>query len=90
MADDKKGSSLAAGVAGAVIGAAAAAAAIALSDEKNRKKAESILKDLQKQGNKVLKEISRKAMDLKDMAEKALPEAKEQSKKNSEKKAKSS
>lgn len=68
MANEKKGvSSLASGVAGAVIGAAAAAAAIALSDEKNRKKAESILKDLQKQGNKVLKEVTRKAMELKDL-----------------------
>lgn len=68
MADNNKGgNALAAGVAGAVIGAAAAAAAIALSDEKNRKKAEKVLEGLQKQGDKVLKEISRKAMELKDM-----------------------
>lgn len=75
MADEKKGAgSTVAAVAGAIIGAAATAAAIALSDEKNRKKAENILKELQKQGNKVLKEISKKAMELKDMGEpKKLP-----------------
>jgi len=74
MADDKKGvSPLATGVMGAVVGAAAAAAAIALSDEKNRKKAEGVLKDLQKQGDKVLKEISKRALELKDMGVKALP-----------------
>lgn len=77
MADDKKGlSPLATGVAGAVIGAAAAAAAIALSDEKNRKKAEKILSDMQKEGNKIFKEISRLALDLKDRGVKALPKAK--------------
>ena len=64
MANEKKGfNPLATGVAGAVIGAAAAAAAIALSDEKNRKKVEKILKDLQSQGDKVVKEISKKAPD---------------------------
>lgn len=74
MASDKKGVAAASGVLGAVIGAAATAAAIALSDEKNRKKAEQILKDLQKQGDKVLKEISKRAMQLKDMGEpKKLP-----------------
>ena len=67
MAENKKGiSPLATGVAGAVIGAAATAAAIALADEKNRKKAEKILGDLQKEGDKVLKEISRRALELKD------------------------
>ncbi|MBU1000715.1 hypothetical protein KKE78_04965 [Patescibacteria group bacterium] len=65
-AKDKGSSSLATGVAGAIIGAAAAAAALALSDEKNRKKAESVLKDLQKEGDKVLKEISKRAMEIKD------------------------
>lgn len=82
MSDDKKGiSPLATGVMGAVIGAAATAAAIALSDEKNRKKAEGILKDLQKQGDKVLKEISMRALELKDMGVKALPKAKSGGKK---------
>lgn len=67
MGDDKKGvSPLATGVAGAIIGAAAAAAAIALSDEKSRKKAEKVLEGLQKEGNKVLKEISKRAMEIKD------------------------
>ncbi|MDD5147815.1 MAG: hypothetical protein PHV63_04720 [Candidatus Daviesbacteria bacterium] len=67
MAEENKGPNpLATGVAGAIIGAAAAAAAIALSDEKNRKKAEKVLEGLQKEGNKVLKEISKKAMEIKD------------------------
>ena len=75
--NDKKGANpLATGVVGAVIGAAAAAAAIALSDEKNRKKAEGILKDLQKRGDKVLKEITRMALELKDRADQALPKGK--------------
>lgn len=78
MAQDNKGAgSLASGVAGAVIGAAAAAAAIALSDEKNRKKAEQILKDLQNQGDKVLKEITKKAMELKQISDKALSKQKQ-------------
>lgn len=67
MANEKKGlNPLATGVAGAIIGAAAAAAAIALSDEKNRKKVEKVLGSLQKQGDVVLKEISKKAMEFKD------------------------
>lgn len=67
MADNKKGiSPLATGVAGAIIGAAAAAAAVALSDEKNRKKAQEILESLEKEGSKVLKEISRRAMEIKE------------------------
>lgn len=71
MSNDKKGvNPLATGVAGAMIGAAAAAAAIFLSDEKNRKKAEKVLGDLQKQGDKVLKEISNKAMEIKDAVNK--------------------
>lgn len=67
MTQEKKGvSSLASGVAGAIIGAAAAAAAVALSDEKNRRKAEKILAGMQKEGNKIFKEITRIAMELKD------------------------
>ena len=73
MADEKKGvNPLTSGVVGAVIGAAATAAAIALSDEKNRKKVEAVLSDLQKQGDKVLQEITRRAMDIKDMGDRAL------------------
>ena len=69
MTGDKKGgvNPLTTGLAGAVIGAAAAAAAIVLSDEKNRKKAEEILKDLQKQGDRVIKEITKKAIELRDL-----------------------
>ena len=69
-----------AGLTGAVIGAAAAAAAIALSDEKNRKKAEGILNDLRKEGDKILKEITKKALELKDMGDKALSKPKKQPK----------
>ena len=77
MTQEKKGvNPLASGVAGAIIGAAAAAAAVVLSDEKNRKKAEKILKDLQTQGDKILKEISKKAMELKELGDKALPKPK--------------
>ncbi|MBI2019345.1 hypothetical protein HYS95_01580 [Candidatus Daviesbacteria bacterium] len=68
--ESKKGSVLTAGVAGAIIGAAAAAAAIALADEKNRKKAEKVLDSLQKEGNKIFKEISRRAMEIKDIVNK--------------------
>ena len=87
MADNKKGvNPLATGVAGAVIGAAAAAAAIALSDEKNRKKVEKVLGDLQKQGDRVIKEITKKAMDLKEMGNKAWAKPEKGSKKQSLKK----
>lgn len=85
MASDKKEfNSAAAGVAGAIIGAAATAAAIALSSEKNRKKAEAILKDLQKEGNKVIKEISKRALELKDKSDDVL--SKEEPKKIASKK----
>ena len=87
MADDKKGANpLASGVAGAVIGAAAAAAAIALSDEKNRKKAEKILSDLEKQGNRIFKQVSKLALEIKDRGMKALPESKSPKKVSSRKK----
>ena len=77
MAQDNKGlNSFATGVAGAVICAAAAAAAIALSDEKNRKKAEKILEDMEKEGNKVFREITRLARQLQDKSRKVLAPAK--------------
>lgn len=89
MTDEKKGvNPLATGVAGAMIGAAAAAAAIVLSDEKNRKKAENILKDLQKQGDKVLKEITKRTLELKDLSEKAISKTKAQPKKSKNKRKK--
>ena len=81
MAESKGINPLATGVAGAIIGAAAAAAAIALSDEKNRKKAEKVLGDLEKEGNKVFKEVTRIAMELKDKGVKALPRVKKAAKK---------
>lgn len=86
MAENNKGlSPLATGVAGAIIGAAAAAAAIALSDEKNRKKAEKVLESLQKEGNHVLKEISKRALEIKDSINNA-PETKKPKSLNAEKK----
>lgn len=68
---------VASGVIGAVVGAAAAAAAVVLSDEKNRKKAEAVLEGLEKQGNKIFQEVSKKAKELmgkgEEMVEKAEP-----------------
>lgn len=55
---------VASGVIGAMVGAAAAAAAVVLSDEKNRKKAEAVLEGLEKQGNKIFQEVSKKAKEL--------------------------
>ncbi len=88
MADGKKGvNPLTTGVVGAVIGAAATAAAIALSDEKNRKKVEAVLSDLQKQGDKVLKEITRRALDIKEMGDRALSKNEPRKLKGGKKKA---
>lgn len=83
MAEEGKkgGNVLTAGVAGAVIGAAAAAAAIALADEKNRKKAEKVLDTLQKEGDKIFKEVSRRALELKDVIAKKASETQEEPKK---------
>lgn len=87
MADNKKGLNPAAtAVAGALVGAAAAAAAIVLSDEKNRKKAEKILKDIQESGDKIIKDITQKARDLKDQADKQLGKTKTETKRLSGKK----
>lgn len=87
MGNGKKGLNPAAtAVAGAVIGAAAAAAAIALSDEKNRKKAEKILKDIQMSGDRIIKDITQKAKYLKNEADKQLGRTKEDTKKLSGKK----
>lgn len=87
MAQDKKGiNPLATGVAGAVIGAAAAAATIALSDEKNRKKAEKILNDMQKEGNKIFKDITKMALELRDKGIKVFPKTSDKPKKLAAKK----
>ncbi len=76
-----KSSPLASGIAGAIIGAAAAAAAIVLSDEKNREKAEKVLANLQKQGDKVLKEITRRALELREKEVKNIAKLKKVAKK---------
>ncbi len=85
MADSKGVNPLATGVAGAIIGAAAAAAAIALSDEKNRKKAEKVLGDLEKEGNSIFKQISKLALELKDKGARVLPKVKKAVKKATKK-----
>lgn len=72
--ENKGGGSLTAGVAGAIVGAAAAAAAIALSNEKNRKKAEEVLQSLEKQGSNLLKEITKRALEIKDAVGKSSTE----------------
>lgn len=65
MANEKKGINPAAtGLAGAIVGAVATAAAIALSDEKNRKKAEAFLKDLKERGEKGLEQLKKEAEKL--------------------------
>lgn len=88
MAQDNKGiNPLATGVAGAIIGAAAAAAAIALSDEKNRKKAEKILSEMEKEGDKVLKQITGLARQLQEKGKKAISSAKSNRTKPQAKKA---
>ncbi len=87
MGEAKKGLNPAAtAVAGALIGAAAAATAIVLSDEKNRKKAEKILKDIQESGDKIINDITQKARDLKDQADKQLSKTRGEVKKLSAKK----
>ncbi len=87
MAKDNKGvNPLATGIAGAIIGAAAGVAAMALSDEKNRKKAEKVLGDLEKEGAKVFQEIKRVALELKEKGVKQSPEAKKKLKKPLKKK----
>ena len=72
MADDKKGVNPAAtGLAGAIVGAVATAAAIALSDPKNRKKAESFLKDLKVRGEKGLAQLKKEADKINSQIQKA-------------------
>ncbi|MBI2017899.1 hypothetical protein HYS92_02510 [Candidatus Daviesbacteria bacterium] len=72
MADDKKGINPAAtGLAGAILGAVATAAAIALSDPKNRKKAEAFLKDLKERGEKGLEQLKAEAEKISNKVQKA-------------------
>ncbi len=58
------------GLAGAIVGAVATAAAIALSDPKNRKKAEEFLKDLKKRGEKGLKQLKKEAGKINNQLQK--------------------
>lgn len=71
MTDDKNtaGNSVLAGLAGAAVGAAVGAGAIILSDKKNRKKLESALEGLKKQGFDVLEIVQREAQTVKNRLE---------------------
>lgn len=72
MANEKGGINPAAtGLAGAIVGAVATAAAIALSDEKNRKKAEDFLKDLKERGEKGLEQLKKEAEKIGNQIQKA-------------------
>lgn len=76
-----------ASLAGAAIGAAVGAGAVILSDEKNRKKLESALEGLKKQGFDVLEIAKKEASSIKKqltpMAEEAVKEVKKATKKAS-------
>lgn len=71
MAEEKKGgvNSMIASLAGAAVGAAVGAGAIILSDKKNRKKLETALEGLKKQGFDVLDIVSREAKSVKNRLE---------------------
>lgn len=88
--DDKKGgvNPMMASLAGAAIGAAVGAGAVILSDEKNRKKLESALEGLKKQGFDVLEIAKREAGSIRDQlapAEEAVTEVKKVVKKTTKK-----
>lgn len=75
MSDKNNGlNSFATGVAGAIVGAAVGAAAVVLSDEKNRKKAGKVLKNMEKEGAKAFGEIKKTAVELKNTNQETLPE----------------
>lgn len=87
--NDKKGgvNPMVASLAGAAIGAAVGAGAVILSDEKNRKKLESALEGLKKQGFNVLEIAKNEAESIKKqltpVAEEAVKEVKKATKKAS-------
>lgn len=69
MAENKKTvNTVAAGLAGAVVGAAAAAGAIILADEKNRQKLEATLNKLKQEGFKVMEIMQKEAAEIKKIA----------------------
>lgn len=71
MANDNKGiNPVEAGLVGAVVGAAAGAAAIALSDKKTRKRVETKIGELRKEGEKRLDQMKEVASELRLEAQK--------------------
>jgi hypothetical protein len=83
---NKKGgmNPMVASLAGAAIGAAVGAGAIILSDEKNRKKLESALESLKKQGFNVMEIVQREAENVKKQI--GVGESEKPAKKTSKKK----
>lgn len=88
--DDKKGgvNPMVASLAGAAIGAAVGVGAVILSDEKNRKKLESALASLKKQGFDVLEIAKREAGSIRDQLSPAAEEVVKEVKKTAKKTAK--
>lgn len=86
--DQKKGgmNPMLASLAGAAVGAAVGAGAIILSDEKNRKKLESALESLKKQGFNVMEIVQREAENVKKQI--GTGESEKPAKKSSAKKGK--
>lgn len=84
---NKRTSNLAAGIAGGIIGAAVAVGAMALTDPKNRKKADQKIKDLRQWGNKALSDINKKTakdnIDEIDEKVKSIQEGKNEDQKSS-------
>src|SRR3972149_8272477 len=78
MAEEKKGSSVGAALAGLAIGAAVGAAAVVLSDEKKRKAIKSKVDHLAKEGSKKVKELSEKAEDFGEQARETITEKAEE------------
>lgn len=71
MSNNKGINPLATGLAGAIVGAVTTAAAIALSDDKNRKKAEDFLKDLKERGERGLEQLKAEAEKINNQIQKA-------------------
>ena len=86
----KKGgmSPMMASLAGAAVGAAVGAGALILSDEKNRRKLESALEGLKKQGFNVLEIVQKEAQNVRNQLEPAKEGSRKEAKKPAAKSAK--
>jgi gas vesicle protein len=74
----KKGSSVVAGLAGAVVGAAVGAAAVVLSDKNNRDKVKKEFNKVKKQGQAKVEELSDTVKDELDGVNKRVNQLKKQ------------